>query len=237
MIKQLYSWTLDYLWATRQQGSGLIHHLRRTALPLAPAGHQPPVLIIPGVYEPWTFMLPIVRALHAAGHPIHALDTLGYNTARIPAAAAHVAAYLEQANLRDVIIVAHSKGGLIGKYALDHHDPGHRIRHLIAVATPFSGSPYARLFINRAVRDFAPTNAVIRELQATTTNNHRITSIYGVFDPHIPGRSALAGATNIELPVMGHFRILADPLVIKTVLAHTPRHEDRPTKSSGNLSS
>jgi hypothetical protein len=122
-----------------------------------------------------------------------------------------------------VTIVAHSKGGLIGKYALDHLNSRHRLERLIAIAAPFSGSPYARWFINRAVRDFAPTTAIIRELQSATTHNHRITSIYGTFDPHIPGRSALAGATNLELPVKGHFRLLADPLVIQAVLANLPR--------------
>jgi pimeloyl-ACP methyl ester carboxylesterase len=43
------------------------------------------------------------------------------------------------------------------------------------------------------------------------TINSRITSIYGPFDPHIPEGSVLPGATNIELPVAGHFRILGDP--------------------------
>jgi pimeloyl-ACP methyl ester carboxylesterase len=131
--------------------------------------------------------------------------------------------YLEERGLRNVTIVAHSKGGLIGKYALDHLNSRHRLERLIAIAAPFSGSPYARWFINRAVRDFAPTTAIIRELQSATTHNHRITSIYGTFDPHIPGRSALAGATNLELPVKGHFRLLADPLVIQAVLANLPR--------------
>ena len=48
--------------------------------------------------------------------------------------------------------------------------------------------------------------------------NPRITSIFGTFDPMIPGGSELPGARNIRLDVAGHFRILGDPATIETVL-------------------
>ena len=66
---------------------------------------------------------------------------------------------------------------------------------------------------------FAPDGPVIRALSLETTVNRRITSLYSVFDPHIPEGSVLPGATNVELPVAGHFRILAQPETLSAVLA------------------
>ena len=69
-----------------------------------------------------------------------------------------------------------------------------------------------------SIRAFAPANAALRDLGLDHRVNDRITSIYGVFDPHIPEGSELAGARNIELRVGGHFRILGDPRTVRAVL-------------------
>ena len=41
-------------------------------------------------------------------------------------------------------------------------------------------------------------------------------SVFGTFDAHVPDGSALDGATNVRVPVAGHFRVLAAP---ETLLA------------------
>lgn len=51
--------------------------------------------------------------------------------------------------------------------------------------------------------------------------NEHITSVYGVFDPHIPEGSMLPGARNIQLDTAGHFRILAHEDTIRTILDTT----------------
>ena len=40
---------------------------------------------------------------------------------------------LESLDLGEVIIIAHSKGGLIAKHALANPDTIHRVRHVIAI--------------------------------------------------------------------------------------------------------
>jgi pimeloyl-ACP methyl ester carboxylesterase len=57
------------------------------------------------------------------------------------------------------------------------------------------------------------------ELAAAQAANSRVVSLYGAFDPHIPEGSELPGATNVELPVAGHFRILNRPETVRAVLA------------------
>jgi pimeloyl-ACP methyl ester carboxylesterase len=53
--------------------------------------------------------------------------------------------------------------------------------------------------------------------------NSRITSIWGAFDPHIPGGSRLEGANNVVLRTSGHFRILRQPELISAVVAAAER--------------
>ncbi|MEO6533202.1 MAG: alpha/beta hydrolase [Pseudolysinimonas sp.] len=182
------------------------------------AGRLRPVVILPGIYESWHYLRPIAEQLNAGGHPVHVISTLGLNRAPIPATAALVQVQLVQRGLAGVAIVAHSKGGIVGKHVMALDDREGRVDRLIAIASPFGGSAMARIAPNPALRAFLPSNPVIASLAAERAVNARITSIYPSFDPHIPEGSALEGARNIELPVVGHFRILLQPAVIEAVI-------------------
>ena len=210
-------WGLDYGYAAwRQLAAALPGDPDRYLQVEEPA--RGPILVIPGVYEPWRFLEPLIRAIHERGHPVYVLGGLGYNRGDIEDAAIQAMENLRDSDLRDVTIVAHSKGGLIGKFMLSYLDPERRIRRLIAIASPFSGSKYARFVPLRAVSSLAPDDRVIRRMLAETGNNGRIVSIYGEFDPHIPGGSPIGGGENVRLPIVGHFRILEEPSVIRAVL-------------------
>jgi hypothetical protein len=205
-------WALDYLYAVRCQGFGMLD--RTDPASYLRGGSRPPVLLIPGIWETWHFLQPLAEHLHAAGHPIHVLSGLGWNGATVEASAAIAADYLLQRDLTGVRIVAHSKGGLIGKFLMLFGDPHRRVDRMAAIATPFSGSVYARYIPLRSIRAFSPSDPTTVLLARNREVDSRITSIFGVFDPHIPGGSALPGATNVRLPVAGHFRLLQDPAVV-----------------------
>ncbi|HEY4226577.1 MAG TPA: alpha/beta hydrolase [Pseudolysinimonas sp.] len=176
-----------------------------------------PVVILPGIYESWHYLRPIAERLNTDGHPVHVIPTLGLNRAPIPATAAHVHAQLVERGLTGVALVAHSKGGIVGKHVMALDDLEGRVDRLVAIASPFNGSAMARLAPNPALRAFLPEDPVITALAAERAINARITSIYPSFDPHIPDGCVLDGARNIELPVIGHFRILLQPAVIEAV--------------------
>lgn len=180
-------------------------------------GSLRPVVILPGIYESWHYLRPIAERLNADGHPVHVIPTLGLNRAPIPATAAHVSAQLAARGLVGVALVAHSKGGIIGKHVMAVDDQDGRVDRLIAIASPFNGSAMARIAPNPALRAFLPDDPVITALAGERSVNARITSIYPSFDPHIPEGCVLDGARNIELPVIGHFRILLQPAVIDAV--------------------
>jgi hypothetical protein len=125
--------------------------------------------------------------------------------------------------LRDVVLVAHSKGGLIGKRVMVS-PAGERVAGMVAVATPFAGSRWARFMIGRALRSFAPHDPVLLALAAELEVNERVTAVYPRFDPHIPETGHLVGATNIELPLSGHFRPLGDHTLVELVVREVGRH-------------
>ncbi|MGV8884868.1 MAG: esterase/lipase family protein [Microbacteriaceae bacterium] len=223
MIRRAAFWWLDYVYVTWWQVRHLFGRFDEDRMH---RGALPPVLLLPGVYETWQFLRPIAQRLHHRGHPIHIVAALGYNRASIPDAAALAHSYLDLHDLRGVRIVAHSKGGLIGKHMMLFDDAAHRIDSMVAVATPFSGSAYARYFPNRTIRAFLPTEPTLALLAESAAVNGRVTSIFGEFDPHIPAGSHLDGATNVLLPVVGHFRLLSDRRVIAAV-ENAVAHDDR----------
>lgn len=203
----------DYAWALARIWEGAV----RPAVPAGfGTGELGPVLLLPGVLEHWTMMRSIAERLNREGHPIHTLPELRRNTIPVSDAADLVAAFLRDRDLRDVIVVAHSKGGLIAK-ALLLGEETDRIARVIAIATPFAGSSLANWMPSRTLRALRPSDPTISGLVAQLEANSRIVSIHPPFDPHIPGGSRLEGATNVPIAASGHFRILGSPEVIDAV--------------------
>lgn len=213
VLARAWWWALDYAWVTARQVGGLARRggAEGLARPRPDVPTRPPVVLVPGVYEPWSFLRPLADRLHARGHPVHVLPGPGWNSGPLDEAAALLGEHLRAADLWDVVVVAHSKGGPVGKLAMLREDPDGRVVGMVAVATPFGGSVYARYLPLRSVRVLAPTDATLRALGAELDVNARITSVWSRFDPHVPGGSALTGAVEVELGTPGHFRVLADP--------------------------
>lgn len=206
----MYFWGLDYWYVSYWQLHGLFHRYDANEY-INSSSKKVPIILIPGIYERWQFMKPIIDVLYSRGYSVHVVDSLGYNTGSVEEMAQRVQAYIHKNKIDRYSIVAHSKGGLIAKYLVGIDSQV--INKAITINTPFAGSVYAGLFPLRSIRSFLPTSAIITLLAKDITSNKKITSIYGAFDPHIPGGSFLNGATNIQLQTSGHFRIIKDPRV------------------------
>ena len=200
-------------------------------VPLDGAEGLAPVLLIPGVFETWHYLKPLHDALRARGHAVHAVPELGFNRHPIAEMAAMLAAYVEHRDLRDIVIVAHSKGGLIGTLLLRDDElavaegAARRFSHMISLNTPYAGSPLSRYAIG-PWREFRPTLPVIAEVGAARAAHARTHVLRSAYDQYVPVESALltGAAENVELPHVGHFRLLGLPSVIDEVLARvTPR--------------
>ncbi len=214
VIRKAGWWIADYAYAVRWQIRALLSRAEPRALR---SGDRTPILIIPGVYESWRFLQPLILELHGRGHPVHVVDPLRNNRVPVPAGARIVDAYLAEHDIDGVVIVAHSKGGLIGKHVMTFGRCAHRVRAMVAVAAPFGGSRYARFLLGPTMRSFSPRDTTVRLLTDAAEANSRIVSVFARFDPHIPEGSELLGARNVRVETGGHFRILAHPRAIAEV--------------------
>ncbi|WP_238476251.1 alpha/beta fold hydrolase [Agromyces mariniharenae] len=195
---------------------------------------KPQVVLLPGVYEHWSFLRPLGDALHAAGHRVVVVHGMRANRRPIAETAARVAKALARSAPPPAgrVIVAHSKGGLIGKHVLiDDEGAALGVRGVVAICTPFAGARRARLFGDPSIRALLPSDETIVMLGDAASVNARIVSVFGTFDPHVPDGSALEGATNVQVPVAGHFRVLAAPETLEAVHEGIALLTQDPTRS------
>ncbi|MDO5701538.1 MAG: hypothetical protein Q4P36_08755 [Bowdeniella nasicola] len=237
-------WTADYRYLTRSRLRASVRRTRRrvrlllapltprgTALDWAPPapgadpGEPRDVVVLPGIYETPADLSPLTDHLRRAGHRVHTVRGLGRQLLPMPLLRHRVEAMLADTDLRDVVLLAHSKGGLIGKQVL-MGPQGARVARLVAIATPWHGSRYAALFWpGLGVRSLTPGSALISAAEAPHPSDARIVSIAPAFDPHVPLGSALEGAHTIHVAATGHFAVLGDPRVIElvgTLVAQAP---------------
>lgn len=203
-------WVADYAFVARGQCTALFSRVQPDAFI---KGTKTPVVVLPGIYETWRFLLPLIRAVHGRGHPVHVITDLSRNLMPVEDLAMRLASYLAREDLTDVILLAHSKGGLAGKLAMTGAARA-RISGMLAVATPFGGSRYALLMPSRGLRALSPRHPSILTLSRASDVNAHIVSVFGPFDPHIPESSVLLGARNVQVDTGGHFRVLAHPQVL-----------------------
>src|SRR5690606_4712241 len=114
---------------------------------------------------------------------------------------------------------------------------------MVAVATPFRGSRYARYLLGRTLRAFSPRDAALLALAAERGVDARITAVYPRFDPHIPETGRLEGGRNVELPLAGHFLPLGGPTLVDVVVREVDRiarpapHGGRPAQPAAGAAS
>lgn len=181
-----------------------------------PACAALPVVLLPGIYEPWRYLRPLGGALHAAGHPVHVVEELGFNVRDLQRSVGAVRAVLARPDAAGAVLVGHSKGGLIGKAALIDEACGRRACGLVTVNTPFAGSRWAVAGVGLGWTPlglFVPRGSALASLAAHADVNARITSVRAAWDQMVPGATELPGARNLPLDTGGHFRPLADPRV------------------------
>lgn len=118
-------WALDYVYAAIRQLAWLAPPWQIGVRSEPPAWRRgsdalPEVILLPGVYEHWTFLHPMGDALNAAGYRIRVVHGLGNNTRPVRGTAEKLARALARnpPPAAGRVLVAHSKGGLIGKQLL-----------------------------------------------------------------------------------------------------------------------
>lgn len=220
-MSKLKDWLVDYASLIK---NGTIMYVHRNP-PAHYLGYvkqgKVPVIILPGIFGRWAFLKPLGDYISLLGHPVYIVPKLGNNIKDIPSSSKLVRELIEEEKLKEVIIVAHSKGGLIAKYLLIHDNADERADGLVAIATPFSGSAIGNLVPHYSISEMAVDSEIIHYLSSHTKINHKIISIIPQYDNHVwhEKGSFLDGALeNIRVNSRGHHKLLYDKEVWKQVV-------------------
>lgn len=209
-MTELGSWIKDYLHLLKGYSLMYLHNKAPSHYLSFTIEGKVSVILIPGIAEKWGFLKSLGDKISLGGHPVYIVPKLGHNLTDIPKSAKIIKDLIEENKLKNVIIVAHSKGGLIAKYLLVHFNKNNDVRGVIAIATPFSGSVLARLVRHKSFKELSPDSQLIQDLNSDTTVNNKIISIYPSYDNLAPKGSVLTYAENIKVNVKGHHKILFD---------------------------
>lgn len=152
------------------------------------------------------FLDEIGQKVNSLGYRVHILRGFGLNIKHISSLSQKLEDYIINNDLHDVILIGHSKGGLIGRYFIHKSNYSDRISQIIAIASPFHGSQFGNLRF-WSLSELIPGNEGLPDDEALDS---KILSIRARVDTLVfPNNSPiLKYAENQVVDVVGHMRIL-----------------------------
>ncbi|CAL9536244.1 esterase/lipase family protein [Streptomyces sp. enrichment culture] len=190
-----------------------------------PAQERPPVVLLHGFMDNRSVFLLLRRTL--AQHGRHRIASLNYSplTCDIRAAAEllgrHIEEICERTGSRQVDIVGHSLGGLIARYYVQRLGGDPRVRTLVTLGTPHSGTRVAPLAdAHPIVRQMRPGSPVVEELSRPAPGcRTRFVSFWSDLDHvMVPLEAARIDhpdllAQNVRVSGIGHLALPVHPAV------------------------
>lgn len=172
-------------------------------------GNKGDIILVLGFGETWRFLENIGNHLNQLGFRIHTIPEFSYNTLPISSSVQKLEDFVEYKNLTKVILLSHSKGGLIAKRYIDKGSNAMKVIRLFSIASPYQGTIWGYLYFF-SLFEIAPDSLDIHKILSHTTNNKKIINIYAKWDNHIiPYKNAvLPGAVNKQIDVVGHTRVI-----------------------------
>ena len=188
---------------------------------------QPPVLLIHGYLGTRGSLHLLGSRLTQMGHLVLTYRLGLLHTGDICESAALIARKIEsiaaQTALDRMDIVGHSMGGLVGLYYLKRLGGRRRVRRLVMLGTPTSGTWSALLGVamaplGRASRQLLPDSSFLRDLeQGSLPEGVEVVSVAGERDRLAPtGSTHLEGVRHISVPTH-HAGLLVDAEVAELV--------------------
>lgn len=165
----------------------------------------------------WAYL---ARALHRAGWPVATMnleppfDSIDSFAGQI---GRRVDAVLRQTGAEQVVLVAHSMGGLaVRRYLAMHGEAA--VKAVVTLGTPHAGTELARLGLGRCARDMEPGSAFLRALPDTLAIP--LVSIYSAHDNFVmpQGPCTVQGARNVAFAGVGHLQMLGSHAVATALL-------------------
>ncbi|MFI6119861.1 esterase/lipase family protein [Streptomyces sp. NPDC051064] len=199
-----------------------------TALPSA-ADTRPPVVLLHGFIDNRSVFVLLRRSL--ARHGWHHLESLNYSplTCDIRTAAElldrHVEEICARTGHREIDIVGHSLGGLIARYYVQRLGGDRRVRTLVTLGTPHSGTAAAPLAgAHPIVRQMRSGSDLIEELRRPAPGcRTRFISFWSELDRvMLPVETACVDhpdldAVNVRVTGIGHLALPVHPAIASAI--------------------
>ena len=198
----------------------------------------PPVLLLHGYgcnSGYWAHLMARLGSAHVSHAALDLEPVMGDIDAYVPMVAQACEALCAKTNADQVIIVAHSMGGLVARAYLREHGAD-RIAHVFTLGTPHHGTSLANFGIGanaaqmrRAGAGDAPESAWLRALAASENADRRalFTSIYTHHDNIVAPQTSshLPGARHIEFGGIGHVALGRNARVLECLMHEIVRVE------------
>ncbi|MGB9194826.1 MAG: alpha/beta fold hydrolase, partial [Azonexus sp.] len=167
----------------------------------------------------WWFLR---RQLEAAGHVVATVSLTPPYTSigkLVPQLAQRIEEVCAATGAEQVVLVAHSMGGLVCRSYLARHGSS-RVERLITIASPHSGSELARIGIGQNAREMEPGSRWLKDL-ASSAIPVRAIAIRTPHDNYVMphDNQRLHGALDVELDGIGHLALLFSRRTAREVLA------------------
>lgn len=177
-----------------------------------------PIILVQGYAEPsWYFMYGIYRNLKKNGwnniYPVNLFPNINDIREQARIIAKKVEQIKEEQKVSKIDYVAHSMGGLIGRYYIQELNGYKNINNYVSIATPHYGTYTAFLGIGEAAKQMRPKSDFLNKLNSGDfiKPGVKYTSIWTKTDEIvIPAESALLQGSNMmpDIKYVGHFFIL-----------------------------
>ncbi len=187
-------------------------------------GRLPPVLLLHGYgcnSGYWAHLAPLLDGEGISHRALDLAPVTASIDAYVPLVEASVRALLAATGADQVVIVAHSMGGLVARAWMRAHGTDH-VARVITLGTPHHGTSMASFGIGANAVQMRRDGVWLRDLAASESAATRalITSIYTHHDNIVAPQtsSELEGARNLAFGGVGHVALGANARILKTVM-------------------
>lgn len=177
------------------------------------------ILLLPGWHETFHAFLHLSDILNKEGFEIHTIENFDSRN-KVADLAKLAAKEINSIPSDSIILLSHSKGGIVAKYLLDNFpEIREKVICLISIAVPYGGTITGNLKFHN-VHELLPNSSIIKNLQSEVEPSI-IYNFYPMWDNHvIPNKSMVfPGTYNKEIKVKGHTRILESDELAQEIIS------------------
>jgi hypothetical protein len=170
-------------------------------------GNKGDVVLIQGLNARWISLNKIGLSVNKLDYKVHVVKKLENNLKPIAEGTADIAEYIKANDLKNVILIGHSKGAINAIYTLKDSEVAKRIKKVITIAGPFKGNSLCRFTLT--ARELEPGSIFIKKYNEGI-DSKKIVNLYPVIDNMVIPNESLRWdrAINRPIDVFGHIRIV-----------------------------